>query len=250
MLEKRAAWMEQRGPWAHWHPTHPEISLQWLCPASRAQHQDVPCSVGEVELPFFSHASMHWGNSMDTHQHLEHWKVSGGLSLGQQWGAIRWWEQTECVPMFRVGGVLVKSVAESYLSLRSLAIFPEEGNFKLPALCCAQVCPSLCSSMDCSPPGSTVWDFPGKNTGVGCHFLLQGIFLTQGSNPHLLHLLHWQVDSLPLCHLGSPGNKSWLVDGSGESFFLVLPHLSICKIRKQKHITPEKNKNSKKSQEE
>ena len=48
------------------------------------------------------------------------------------------------------------------------------------------------------------WDFPGKNTGVGCHFLLQGIFLTQGSNPRLLHLLHWQVDSLPLNHMGSP----------------------------------------------
>ena len=31
------------------------------------------------------------------------------------------------------------------------------------------------------------WDFPGKNTGVGCHFLLQGIFPTQGSNPSLLH---------------------------------------------------------------
>ena len=30
------------------------------------------------------------------------------------------------------------------------------------------------------------WDFPGKNTGAGCHFLLRGIFLTQGSNPHLL----------------------------------------------------------------
>ena len=33
------------------------------------------------------------------------------------------------------------------------------------------------------------WDSPGKNTGVGCHFLLQGIFSTQGSNPCLLHLL-------------------------------------------------------------
>ena len=31
------------------------------------------------------------------------------------------------------------------------------------------------------------WDSPGKNTGVGCHFLLQGLFLTQGSNSHLLH---------------------------------------------------------------
>ena len=37
----------------------------------------------------------------------------------------------------------------------------------------------------CSPPGS--WDFPGKNNGVGCHFLLQGIFPTQASNSHLLH---------------------------------------------------------------
>ena len=31
------------------------------------------------------------------------------------------------------------------------------------------------------------WDFPGKNTGVGCHFLLQGIFPTQGSNPGIPH---------------------------------------------------------------
>ena len=38
------------------------------------------------------------------------------------------------------------------------------------------------------------WDFPGKNIGVGCNFLFQGIFLTQGSNPQLLHILHWQKD--------------------------------------------------------
>ena len=44
------------------------------------------------------------------------------------------------------------------------------------------------------------WDFPEKNTGVGCHFLLQGIFLTLRSN---LHFLHWQVNSLPLSHMGS-----------------------------------------------
>ena len=40
------------------------------------------------------------------------------------------------------------------------------------------------------------------NTGVSCHFLLQGIFPTQGWNLHLLYSLHWQADSLPLCHLG------------------------------------------------
>ena len=39
---------------------------------------------------------------------------------------------------------------------------------------------------------------------VGCHFLLQGIFPTQGSSLHLLCLLHWQVNSLLLSHLGSP----------------------------------------------
>ena len=46
---------------------------------------------------------------------------------------------------------------------------------------------TLCDPMDCSPPVLCPWNSPGKNTGVGCHFLLQGIFLTQGSNPHLLH---------------------------------------------------------------
>ena len=45
---------------------------------------------------------------------------------------------------------------------------------------------------------------PGKNTRMGCHFLLQGIFPTQGSNSHLLRVLHFQADSLPLRHLGSP----------------------------------------------
>ena len=45
----------------------------------------------------------------------------------------------------------------------------------------AQLCLTLCYPTDCSPPGSSVHgDSPGKNNGVGCHFLLQGIFLTQG----------------------------------------------------------------------
>ena len=37
------------------------------------------------------------------------------------------------------------------------------------------------------------WNFPGKNTGVCCHFLLRGIFLAQGWNPYLLCLLYWQA---------------------------------------------------------
>ena len=52
------------------------------------------------------------------------------------------------------------------------------------------------------------WDFPDKNTGVGCHFLLHGVLSIQGSNPRLLH---WQADSLPLSHQGSTKamSKSW-----------------------------------------
>ena len=45
------------------------------------------------------------------------------------------------------------------------------------------------------------WDFPGKNSAVGCHFLLPGILSTPRLKPHLQH---WKADSLPLSHLGSP----------------------------------------------
>ena len=64
----------------------------------------------------------------------------------------------------------------------------------------AQLLSGVC--IDCSPPGfSAHGKFPGKNTGAGCHFLLQGIFPTQRLNPRLLH---WQADSLPLHHLEKP----------------------------------------------
>ena len=56
-------------------------------------------------------------------------------------------------------------------------------------LCLAtQSCSTLCKSIDCSTPGfSFHGNSPGKNTGVGCHTFLQGIFPTQGLNPGLLH---------------------------------------------------------------
>ena len=50
-------------------------------------------------------------------------------------------------------------------------------------------------------------DSLGKNTGVGCHTLLQGIFLTHGLNPCLLCLLQWQAGSLPLAPPGRPSHR-------------------------------------------
>ena len=53
------------------------------------------------------------------------------------------------------------------------------------------------------------WDSPGKKSGVGCHFLLQGILLIQESNPCLLGLLHWHTGSLPLVPSGKPKRNSY-----------------------------------------
>ena len=63
-----------------------------------------------------------------------------------------------------------------------------------------------------------LWDFSGKNTGVSCHFLLLGIFPTQGSNPCVPH---WQMNSLPLSHLGSPA----------RSCFTIGCHVSVSSVR-------------------
>ena len=52
------------------------------------------------------------------------------------------------------------------------------------------------------------WDSPGKNTGVGYHVLLQGIFPTQGLNPRLLSLLYWDSGSLPLAPPEKPRNRN------------------------------------------
>ena len=72
----------------------------------------------------------------------------------------------------------------------------------------AQLCPTLCDPMDCSPPGSSVHgDSPGKNIGVGCLALLQGIFPTQGLNPGLLHC-RWIL--YHLSHQGSPRILEWV----------------------------------------
>ena len=71
----------------------------------------------------------------------------------------------------------------------------------------AQSCLTLCNPLDSSLPGSSVrGDSPGKNTGVGCHVLLQGIFPTQVPNPGLLHC-KWIL--YHLSHQGSSLQEYW-----------------------------------------
>ena len=74
-------------------------------------------------------------------------------------------------------------------------------------------------SMDLSPPGSScLWNFPGKKTGVGFHFLFQGIFLTEGSNPRLRR---WQGYSSALRHLGSSVGAPWFkYEGASSGRFV------------------------------
>ena len=101
-----------------------------------------------------------------------------------------------------------------------------------------QSSPTLCDPMDCSPPGSSDHgDSPGKNTGVGCHALLQGIFPAQGLNQSLLCFLHWEAGSLPLA---APGIyyflysfPLWLIAG----YWTYFPVLYLDCILKSRDIT-------------
>ena len=71
----------------------------------------------------------------------------------------------------------------------------------------AQLCLTLCDPMECSLTRFLhPWDFPGKNTGVGCHFLLQEIFPTQGLKPGLPHC---RQTLYCLSHQGSPPQSKY-----------------------------------------
>ena len=86
-----------------------------------------------------------------------------------------------------------------------------------------------CGPMDCSPPKLLCpWDFRGRNTGVGSHFLLQGIFLAQKSNPHLLccrQSLALQADSLLT---EPPGKAISLFNKTQITFVSIIINLRIC----------------------
>ena len=80
--------------------------------------------------------------------------------------------------------LLCEAIINSFPLLCSIPFY----EYSVEIVLVAQSCPTLCNPMDCSPARLLrPWDSPGKNTGVDCHFLFQGIFLTQGSNPGLPH---------------------------------------------------------------
>ena len=87
----------------------------------------------------------------------------------------------------------------------------------LIAACCMLSCFSrvrFCATLwTVAPQASLSMGFPGKNTGVGCYFFLQGTFLTQGLNLRILSLLHWQPGSLPLVPPEKPKKQQyfWVV---------------------------------------
>ena len=92
-----------------------------------------------------------------------------------------------------------------------------------------QSCLTLCNPMDCSPPGSSDHgNSSGKNTGVDCHALLQGILPTQGSNPGLLHC---RKILYCLSHQGSPKqlySNNKIKSGSREECHKVSHKVLVC----------------------
>ena len=89
----------------------------------------------------------------------------------------------------------------------------------------AQLCPTLCNPMDVASQAPCQWNFPDKTTGVGSHFLLQGIILTQGSNPIVYSIGRWVLYhcatwKAPTCHTVICNSS---VDGNlGCSTFLAI----------------------------
>ena len=72
-----------------------------------------------------------------------------------------------------------------------------------------QSCLTLCDPMDCSPPGSSVWDSPGKKTGVGCHALLQGSSLSR-DRTHVSCVSCFTGGFFTSESLGKPRIKTWM----------------------------------------
>ena len=124
--------------------------------------------------------------------------------LGEKWWQVSWYE-------FQKKTTFPSPTQSCLLGALGEIVFPQTLGFLselapmlwkcyLSKHWVTQSCPTLLWPCRLLPARLLCpWNSPGKNTGVGCHFLLQGIFPTQGSK---VHLLDWQADSLPLNHQG------------------------------------------------
>ena len=126
--------------------------------------------------------------------------VSGGYSSFAAWDPQCW--GLSCCGVWTLGYT-------GFSSWHTGLVVPQRVGSSQCVCMCAQLCPTLCSPVDCSMPGSSV-RWISRNTRVGCHFLLQGMLLSQGLNPPLLH---WQADSLSAV---PPGKAIFLDQGSNR----------------------------------
>ena len=116
-------------------------------------------------------------------------------------------------------------VCESYVYIRLRDVSVQQLFHVLfhTQMCMCRVCSVRSTSLQAHGLQPTrllcPWNFPGNNTGMGYHFLLQGVFLTQRSN---LHLLHLQVNSFRLSHL------------ENSLFFLIHPAIPKVNLKKKK----------------
>ena len=150
---------------------------------------------------------------------------------------VAWWGRwgPPCIPITTWHTIKVRSKICYGILLSSISqLLSAERYSKNSACMLPHFSPfRFCNLVGPSPPGSSVhgilqefsysMDRGYKNSEVGCHALLQGIFLTQGSNPRLLGLLHWEAGSLPLAPPGRV-EVGWL---RGQKLYLMLkvsPH--------------------------
>ena len=130
----------------------------------------------------------------------------GGLACCDSWGRKES-DTTEWLNWTELNGYVFLKCGKYQEKIHSLEQGRSDCEYQMgyatsPCATLLQSCLTLCNVMDCSPPGSSVHGiYQARILEWVAVSFSRGIFPTQGSNPHLLH---WQVDSLPLCHLGSP----------------------------------------------